>query len=217
MKSSKWLIFLRKIGDIIKSKYSHALLCKLCFVFILPLIMTYLINHDKRITYEFEFKKSRKMTIPSAPHPYLSKLFEDMLLSLGLNYYSICIENKGYSNVHDLPFIIEVKFKSLEDIQVLAYGETKCFPVYRDDIYYEVSGVGFLIPDKEWAFQHYKFKNGKAHISFSVDEMFNIDVYRKLSLSAIITVYVMLVAAFLGILKFILSIKGLFTKKSSSR
>lgn len=188
-------------------------LTKFLIIFLFPAVLTYFVNHDKRVTYEFVDEDNKRMVIPSAPHPYLSQLFEDAFLSMGMNWYSFCIENNSFSKEHSLRFDLKVKLEHMDDIQIIHFGESKCFPVLREDVFYVVAWGGFVIPDSEWVAKHFELIDNNFEITFPIGDMVNFDVYRKLSISAIATVYALLVAGFFGFLKLSISIyRFMFTK-----
>jgi hypothetical protein len=164
---------------------------------------------SRHTTYEFVDEKSKRMVAPSAPFPYVSQLFSDFFLQLKMNWYSFCIQNNCYSKEHSLPFNIGVKLEGMKDFITIHYGETKCFPIFKKDVFYDVAvgGLGeLIIPNKEWAEKHFKLKDGSYGMEFQMKDVMNFKVYSKLSLSAMVTIYLLFVVAIFGVVEVFISL-----------
>lgn len=179
---------------------------KIFFIFIVPLILVLIIRTDHHKTYEFVDSRTRRMVAPSIPYPYISSLFSDILLKIGISPYSFCIENNSYSQAYSLPHDLAVRLDNASDFIKIPYKDKKCTPILKKDIFYDVAWGGFVIPNKEWAQKYFKCENGKCSLNFKIDEVLNFTVYSKLSFPALIIIYTLLVAAMFGFFKFSIEI-----------
>jgi hypothetical protein len=178
-------------------------------IFIVPFILTSILSAGKHTTYEFVDEKNKRMVAPAAPFPYISELFSDFFIQLKKNWYSFCIQNNCYSKENSLPLNIGVKLEGMNDFITIHYGETKCFPIFKKDVFYDVAvgGLGELvIPNKEWAEKHFKLKDGSYGMEFQMKDVMNFKVYTKLSLNAMVVIYVLFVLSFFGAVEFLISL-----------
>ena len=185
---------------------------KIFWIFIVPLILSGIIREDYHQTYEFVDEDSSRMVAPTAPYPYLSNLFSDLLLQIGVSPYSFCIENNAYSKEYSLPHDLIVKLEGSPESIKIHYKEKRCIPILKEDVFYNVMWGGFVIPNKEWAQNHFECNGEKCSLSLKIDEIVNFNVFSKLSFFALVIVYILLVAAFFGFIKFIISLFN-FIKK----
>ena len=185
---------------------------KIILIFIIPLILSLLIRSSHHQTYEFVDRESKRMVAPAAPYPYLSGLFSDILLQIGISPYSFCIENNSYSKEYSLPHDLAFRLEGETEFTKIHYGEKKCIPILKKDVFYDVAWGGFVIPSKEWADKNFKCDSGKCSLNFKVDEIVNFNVYSRLNFPALIIVYALLVAAMFAFVKFGISLYTFFIK-----
>ncbi len=146
------------------------------------------------------------MVAPTVPYPYLSGLFSDILLQIGISPYSFCIENNSFSKEYSLPHDLAFRLEGEAEFSKIHYSEKKCIPILKKDVFYDVAWGGFVIPNKEWADKNFKCDSGKCSLNFKVDEIVNFNVYSRLNFPALIIVYILLVAAVFGFVKLAISL-----------
>ncbi len=179
---------------------------KIIFIFVVPLILVLIIRTDHHNTYEFVDNETKRMVAPSIPYPYLSTLFSDILLKIGISPYSFCIENYSFSKKYSLPHDIAVKLDDSANFTNIPYKGKMCVPIFKKDVFYEVAVGGFVIPNKEWAEKHCKFVDGNCVLEFKIDEVSNFNVYSKLNFPALIIIYIILCSAMFGFLKLLIAV-----------
>ncbi len=189
------------------------IILKLFFIFIIPLILVFIVRVDHRKTYEFVDEETKRMVAPSAPYPYLSNLFSDILLKIGISPYNFCIENNSFSKDYSLPFEIGIKLDGSSSFEKIPYKGKICIPILKKDIFYEVAVGGFVIPSKEWAKQNCEFVNGNCVLKFKINEVANFTVYSKLNIPALVIIYVILSLAMFGFLKLLIAIYNFILSK----
>jgi hypothetical protein len=189
-----------------KRKKMIITILKVFFIFIVPLILVLVVRIDHRRTYEFVDEGVKRMVAPSAPYPYLSSLFSDILLKVGISPYSFCIENNSFSKDYSLPHDLAIKIDDSSSFVKIPYKGKMCVPILKKDILYDVAWGGFVIPSKEWAEKNCKFVNGNCTLSFKINEILNFTVYSKLNLPALIIIYIILASAMFGFLKLLVAV-----------
>lgn len=207
--------YIKRANDFLKKRAVKRTL-KIILILIVPLILTIVVSDGNKETYEFVNKEGTRMVAPSAPHPYLSNLFSDTFQQLGTSWHKFCIQNNSYSIEYNLPHDLAYRIGDKEDFSRISYGVTKCIPIHKSDIFYDVAWGGFTIPTKEKMLELCGSADDNCEMCFVVDEVINFDVYTKLSYGAMFVIYVLFVAAIYGFLGLILSIFDyIFVKKDS--
>ncbi len=196
-----------------KNKKCIIKLIKYIVILGVPIFLTAILSASKQTTYEFVDEENRHMVAPAQPFPYIPQLFSDVFLQLGMNCYNFCIENDCYSKEHSLPMHINVKMANENKSTTIYYNETKCYPIFKEDVFYDVAPGGFVISDREWMKKHFKLEGDNYKISFKMTDVMNYKVYAKLTCIAQVAIYLICVGVVFGLYEIIARIFKSLTGK----
>ncbi len=175
------------------------LFIKLLLIIIFPIFLTLTIMKSNHMPYEFIDKNTHSMVAPAINHPYLPKLFSDLLNNLQIPWHNFCVRNNSYSNEHNMPFDLAIKLENEVDFTKIHYKDIKCYSVLNNDIKYDVAWGGFVIPDKNWVKQNFDCSNGQCSLKFKIEEMISFEVYSEFSLFMVLTIYLIFVSSMAAI------------------
>jgi hypothetical protein len=149
-------------------------------------------------TYKF-VDENKRMVAPAAPFPYISELFSDFFIQLKKNWYSFCIQNNSYSEQQPVSIELGIKLDGMDDYVPIHYKETKCFPVFKEDVFYSLR-VSVSVP-KEELDKHFKFEGDYYKMEGTV----SYKAYSKLTPFAMIIIYLLFFVATYGGIKILIS------------
>jgi hypothetical protein len=167
-------------------------------ILIIPLILTMIFSVSRPKTYKFIDEESKRKIAPAASFP-LHPLFSDLFSQLGINWCSFCIQNNSYSEEQGVLINLGIRLEGTDHYVTIHYRETKCFPIFKEDIFYDVI-VQVLIP-KEEIDKHFKFEGDY----YKTEGLINFKVYSKLTPIAMVTIYLLFVVAIFGLVKLFIS------------
>ena len=187
---------------------------KLVLIFVIPIFLTLVMVKSSHTPYEFVDKDTHSMVAPALDHPYLPKLFSDLLNNLKVPWHNFCIKNNSYSIKHNTPFDLAIRLENESSFSKINFSDVKCYPILSDNIKYDVAWGGFIIPNKEWVNRNFECNNEQCSLKFKIEEMINFEVYSEFSFFMIITVYLIFLFAIVAILQtFIFVWNFIFVKK----